>query len=122
MKNPKFWINTDPSYSYEDEKVIESYGSPTPKDLSKEKNICKDNVDQEAYSILLPFDWYVIRKQEIDVDIPEDISSFRSSVRQVADDMKDKIDNVNDMQELENLYIPVDGSLPIGVWPTPPTE
>lgn len=53
----------------------------TPKDLDGLKSQWKDIFKHQAYGLLLPSDWMIIRKQEIDTPIPADWLSYREAVR-----------------------------------------
>jgi hypothetical protein len=52
-----------------------------PKDLDGLKKTWTAQFKQTAYTMLLPSDWLVVRKQEINTDIPADWSSYREAVR-----------------------------------------
>lgn len=53
----------------------------TPKDLDGLKTTWKAQFKQTAYSLLLPSDWLVVRKQEVGTAIPAEWSSYRDMVR-----------------------------------------
>lgn len=57
----------------------------TPKDLETVRKNCIDGLRAAAYSILLPSDWLVTRKQENGKEIPADWSTFRGNVRLEAE-------------------------------------
>lgn len=57
----------------------------TPKDLETVRKVCIDGLRASAYSILLPSDWLVTRKQENGKEIPADWSTFRENVRLEAE-------------------------------------
>jgi len=52
-----------------------------PKDLDGLKTSWTAQFKQTAYTMLLPSDWLIIRKQEINTDIPADWTSYREAVR-----------------------------------------
>jgi hypothetical protein len=52
-----------------------------PKDLDGLKKTWSAQFKQTAYTMLLPSDWLIIRKQEINTDIPADWTSYREAVR-----------------------------------------
>lgn len=49
-------------------------------------------------------DWYISRKVERDVAIPDDILSYRESVRQTFEDHKTAISGVTTEDELRDLF------------------
>lgn len=53
----------------------------TPKDLDGLKKTWTAQFKQTAYSMLLPSDWLIIRKQENNTDIPADWTTYREAVR-----------------------------------------
>ncbi len=69
-------------------------------DLSQAKVIVSDSVRTIAYSILQPTDWYITRYTETQVEVPENITTFRSTIRTES---ASKIDQVNSQETLENL-------------------
>lgn len=137
LKNGQYWINTDQSFDWDGSKVTASYGEATARDLENSTdpqtgvvtyglkyNHCKI-IENQAYSLLQPNDWYVIRKQEADIDIPDDWSTYRSTVRSTAADMQEKINACSTVEELESLYIYNDdqpSTRPIGEWPKSPDQ
>ena len=52
-----------------------------PKDLDSLKKTWTAQFKQTAYTMLLPSDWLIIRKQENNTDIPADWTSYREAVR-----------------------------------------
>lgn len=52
-----------------------------PKDLAGLKTTWKAQMKQAAYSLLLPSDWLVVRKNEVGTAIPAEWSSYRDMVR-----------------------------------------
>jgi hypothetical protein len=55
-----------------------------PKDLDDLKTEWNRRVDDMAYTMLLPSDWMVVRKQETGTDIPADWATYRAAVRSAA--------------------------------------
>ena len=74
-KNPEYWINGNQSFVYANGAVTASYGVATSKDLNDSgsgdtysaglKTTHKNTVDKQAYGLLQPNDWLVIRNQEV---------------------------------------------------------
>ena len=85
----------------------------------------KEFVNQQAYSLLEPNDWMVVRNAESSKAIPSDWLDFRVNVRATASSMKTKIDAVSDVDALAALYVYNDQdppTRPIGEWPTQPSS
>jgi len=137
FKNPAYYINTNQSFDWNDSEVVASYGEATPKELDDTTDPdtgdvthgLKWNHDQviinQAYGLLQPNDWYVVRETEAGTAIPADWTTFRSGVRSTAADMQSKIDACTTVDELAALYVYNDAKPPVrplGDWPTPPEE
>lgn len=137
FKNPSYYINTNQSFDFANDVVTASYGTATPKalddttdpDTGDVTHGLKWNHNQviinQAYGLLQPNDWYVVREQEAGTAIPADWSTFRTDVRSTAADMQSKIDACTTVDELAALYVYNDAEPPVrplGEWPTPPSS
>lgn len=137
FKNPSYYINTNQSFDFANDVVTASYGTATPKNLDDTTDPdtgdvthgLKWNHDQviinQAYGLLQPNDWYVVRETEAGTAIPADWSTFRTDVRSTAADMQSKIDACTTVDELAALYEYNDTKPPVrplGEWPTPPSS
>ena len=137
FKNPSYYINTDQSFDFANDTVTASYGTATARALDDStdpdtgivthglKYNHKEVIKSQAYGLLEPNDWYVVRNQEAGTDIPADWTTFRSGVRSTAADMQSKIDACTTVDELEALYQYNDATPPVrplGEWPTPPSS
>ena len=141
FKNPSYYINTNQSFDFANDVVTASYGTATAKALDDHTHTDPDtgeetlvhglkwNHDQviinQAYGLLQPNDWYVVREQEAGTAIPADWSTFRTDVRSTAADMQSKIDACTTVDELAALYEYNDATPPVrplGEWPTPPSS
>ena len=137
FKNPSYYINTNQSFDFANDVVTASYGTATPKNLDDTTDPdtgevthgLKWNHDQviinQAYGLLQPNDWYVVREQEAGTAIPADWSTFRTDVRSTAADMQSKINACTTVDELAALYEYNDAEPPVrplGEWPTPPSS
>jgi len=80
------------------------YVPPTPvdhiTDLQEAKEFSNTLIRTTAHSILSPTDWYITRYTEIGTEVPEEISTFRSTIRSEA---QTKITQVNSQETLEDL-------------------
>jgi hypothetical protein len=137
FKNPSYYINTNQSFDFANDVVTASYGTATPKQLDDTTDPDTGDVTHglkwnhnqviinQAYGLLQPNDWYVVREQEAGTAIPADWSTFRTDVRSTAADMQSKIDACTTVDELAALYVYNDAEPPVrplGEWPTPPSS
>ena len=137
FKNPSYYINTNQSFDFANDVVTASYGTATPKNLDDTTDPDTGDVTHglkwnhnqviinQAYGLLQPNDWYVVREQEAGTAIPADWSTFRTDVRSTAADMQSKIDACTTVDELAALYVYNDAEPPVrplGEWPTPPSS
>ena len=151
FKDPSYYINTNQSFDFANDVVTASYGTATPKNLDDTTYTSQDEEDglipegksvgdvkthglkwnhnqviiNQAYGLLQPNDWYVVREQEAGTAIPADWSTFRTDVRSTAADMQSKIDACTTVDELAALYVYNDAEPPVrplGEWPTPPSS
>ena len=81
-------------------------------------------IKQQASGLLAPTDWYVVKASEVsDYSVPNNILTFRASVRTKSNEMETQITNASDTPALETLYTYTtddDGlqSRPLGELPT----
>ena len=137
FKNPSYYINTNQSFDFANDVVTASYGTATPKalddttdpDTGDVTHGLKWNHNQviinQAYGLLQPNDWYVVRETEAGTAIPADWTTFRTDVRSTAADMQSKINACTTVDELAALYEYNDATPPVrplGEWPTPPSS
>jgi hypothetical protein len=123
-KDPKYYINTDQSFAFASNKVTATYGTATARDLDTLKTSHCETIDNQAYGLLQPNDWMVVRNAESSKAIPSDWLDYRVAVRTAATDMKTKINAVSDVDALAALYAYSGDPLtrPLGEWPTEPTS
>ena len=124
-KDPKYYINTDQSFAFGSNKVTASYGTATARDLDTLKTSHCEIIDNQAYGLLQPNDWMVVRNAESSKAIPSDWLDYRVAVRTAATDMKTKINAVSTVDALAALYVYNDATPPVrplGEWPTEPTS
>ena len=82
----------------------------TPRDLTSLKAEWKVKINEIAYAMLAPTDWYVVRKAEGGADIPANVSAFRAAVRAAADSNQAALNNAADF----DTFVQATGAL---VWP-----
>jgi len=124
-KDPKYYINTNQEFAFGSNKVTASYGTATAKDLDTLKTDHCQTIDNQAYSLLQPNDWMVVRNAESSKAIPSDWLDYRVGVRTAASSMRTKINAVSTVDALADLYKYNDATPPVrplGEFPTEPTS
>jgi len=134
-KDPKYYINTNQEFAFGSNKVTATYGTATAKALDDSgsgdtlvrglKSQHCETIDNQAYGLLQPNDWMVVRNAESSKAIPSDWLDYRVAVRTAATDMKTKINAVSTVDALADLYKYNDATPPVrplGEFPTPPTS
>ena len=136
LKNDEYYINTNQSFAFGSGKVTATFGTATAKDLDDStdsggnvirglKYTHSQTIDSEAYSLLQPNDWMVVRNAESSKAIPSDWLDYRVGVRTAASSMRTKINAVANVDALAALYVYNDATPPVrpmGEWPTEPTS
>ncbi len=137
FKNPSYYINTNQSFDFANDVVTASYGTATAKNLDDTTDPDTGDVTHglkwnhnqviinQAYGLLQPNDWYVVRESEAGTAIPADWTTFRTDVRSTAADMQSKIDACTTVDELAALYEYNDAEPPVrplGEFPNPPSS
>ena len=129
-KDEKWYINTNESYAFADNKVTRSWGTATPKahadslwtqadsddgdlpddkevgDVKTEglKTVLIKTLKQQVAGELSNTDWYITRNAEKTTAIPSNISTHRDAVRTKQAEMETAITNASDTPALETLY------------------
>ena len=125
-KDEKWYINTDQSYAFADNKVTANYGSATAKAHADANFTAQDETDglgtegelksrglkynliktvkAQAANELARTDWYITRKTEKNTAIPSAITTHRDAVRSKQAAMETAITNASDTPALETLY------------------
>lgn len=75
---------------------VDGNGIGTPRDLAVLKSEWASRINDIAYSMLAPTDWYVVRKAEGGADVPADVSAFRAAVRSAANQNQVTLNNAAD--------------------------
>ena len=130
FKDEKWYINTNESYSFADNKVTRSWGTATAKahadtlytEQNKTDNLIPDGKDvgdvavkglktqlietlkKQVADDLSKTDWYITRNAEKSTAIPSAISTHRDAVRTKQAEMETAITNASDTPALETLY------------------
>ena len=89
--------------------------SNTPKDLTQVKTTAIEQVNQTAYSILLPSDWMVVKAVETSTKVATGWDSYRQSVRTTAASTVSGIEGATDVDGVEAV-------MGVIVWPKNPDQ
>ena len=134
-KNPEYYINTDQSFNFAANKVTASYGTATARPLADStdpetgvvtrglKYNHAQAIDPQAYGLLLPSDWMVVKATETGGSVASDWTTYRAGVRTTAASMVTKINAVSTVTALMALYEYNDATPPVrplGEFPTAP--
>jgi hypothetical protein len=140
-EDPSYYINTDETFTYYDsvsvggmtytKTVVGAYGTATPKSLDDTTNPdgtvtsgLKSNAvttqKNQAYSLLQPSDWYVVRKSENGEAIPTDWDNWRESIRTTCQSQITMINACTTVPELQALYVYNDATPPVRPLPVFP--
>ena len=129
-KDEQWYINTNQSFAFADNKVTASYGSATAKKHADttwtqqqiDDGMAPDGADtdtvatrglkynliqivkSQAEGELNRTDWYITRKSEKNTAIPSAITTHRDAVRSKQAAMETAITNASDTPALETLY------------------
>ena len=79
---------------------VDADNNGVPKDLESLQAQWSQQIDQAAYTMLQPTDWYVTRKMESNVSVPASVTALRSNVRAYANQAKANIGNVAVVEDL----------------------
>jgi len=146
-KDPAYYNNTNQSFAFASGTVTASYGTATARPLDNVLFTAQDEtdglgkegdvkqpgvrppkltiVDQQAYDLLQPNDWMVVKATETSGTVASDWTTYRAGVRTAANDMKTKINAVSDVDALAALYVYNDATPPVrplGEFPNVPTS
>ena len=147
FKNPEYYNNTNQTFAFADGVVTASYGTATARPLDNVLFTAQDEtdglgtegdvkqpgvrppklvaVDFQAYGLLLPNDWMVVKATETGGSVASDWTTYRSAVRTADASMKTKINAVSDVDALAALYVYNDATPPVrplGEFPDVPSS
>jgi len=147
LKNPEYYTNTNQSFAFGSGKVTASYGTATARPLDNVLFTAQNEtdglgiegkvkqpgvrppklviVDQQAYDLLLPNDWMVVKATETGGSVASAWTTYRAAVRTAAASMVTKINAVSDVDALAALYVYNNATPPVrplGEFPTPPSS
>ena len=145
-EDPSYYINTDETFTYYDSvsvggvtytnTVVGAYGTATPQSLNDTTTTDPDTGEttttpglksnaittqqQQAYSILQPSDWYVVRESENGTAIPTNWDTWRQSIRTTCENQITMINACTTVPELQALYVYNDATPPVRPLPVFP--
>ena len=85
-------------------KSLDDSGSGESKVLGL-KSTLKNEVKMKQGSLLAQTDWVVIRKIDIDKEIPANIKTWRDAIRAKATEMENVIDASSSVDDIANLWV-----------------
>ena len=124
-KDKKYYTNTDQSFAFASGTVTATYGTATARALADLKTNHCAVIDQQAYGLLQPNDWMVVKATETGGSVASDWTTYRTGVRTTAQSMKTKINAVSDVDALAALYVYNDATPPVrplGEFPDAPSS
>ena len=123
FKNPEYYINTNQTFAFAGGTVTATYGTATARPLDDSgsgetlvrglKYTRSQIIDNQAYSLLLPNDWMVVKATETGGSVESDWTTYRAAVRTADASMKTKINAVSDVDALAALYVYNDATPPV---------
>ena len=149
-EDPSYYINTNETFTYYDsvsvggttytDTVVGAYGTATPQSLDDTTTTTTDpdtgettttvtpglkskaitTQQQQAYSILQPSDWYVVRESENGTAIPTNWDTWRESIRTTYQSQVTMINACTTVPELQALYVYNDATPPVRPLPVFP--
>lgn len=75
---------------------------PIEMDLDSAKEYISDQISKEAYKILFPTDWLIVREIETSIETPEEIKIWRAEVRSTANSKVETCKVKNSIPELRD--------------------
>ena len=110
-KDAEYYDNTtsNPVYNSGAKTVVITYGS-NARTLSTIQASQSAQIKTRANNLLTPTDWYIARKTETSVAVPDKVTAFRTAVRTVYAAVKSAIAGAGDVDALAALYATTAGA------------
>ena len=148
LKDKEYYQNTDVTYTYNSspDTVTGAYGTATAKSLTdvlytatdesnglgtegeiKTRGLKprkKEQINNQANSLLSEYDWYTLRAADGGTAVPSSVATYRTAIRTKANEMTTAIDNAANVDALAALYTYNDATPPVrplGEFPDKPT-
>ena len=113
LKDTKYYINTDQSFTFDSGTVTATYGTATAIGLVGLKTTHKEKINNQAGNLLRHTDWMVIRATEGGTAVPSETTTWRAAVRTKANSMQAQIDGAANVDALAALYEYNDATPPV---------
>jgi hypothetical protein len=126
FKDESYYNNTNEIFEFKNGKAIRKWGTATPKQLEDVNAIDEDGEPviqegkqvvikglksqkisiskQQTAGLLQSTDWYVTRKSDTGIAIPQEIQDFRNEVRAISNQQETQINACTTVEELKALY------------------
>ena len=85
--------------------VTRNYGTKQKYTIEELRQIKMNEINEAAYSLLQPTDWYIVRNTEIGGTIPTEVSDRRAEIRQISNDAETYINSETDYQTLIDYQV-----------------
>jgi hypothetical protein len=114
------WVVSPPSYDQRFYWGYDNEGNLLPKDHAELVELWTGNTKRSAGSLLSPYDWYIIRKDETGKEVPQEVLTYRATVRTQSDNREVMIRGTADTFELATVITSDFGGM--FPWPADPFE
>jgi len=106
--NGEYYTSTGVTEEVVAGEVIATHSTEPTYTVSGIREVRKAQAKMMAWDTLHPFDWYVIRKYEVDLPLPQDVSDYRAAVRTAVVNVESAVNAINDYAELVayNISLP----------------
>jgi hypothetical protein len=85
--------------------VTRNYGTKHKYTIEQLRIIKMNSVNEAAYSLLQPTDWYIVRNTETGDTIPTAVTDRRAEIRQISNTAESYINSETDYQTLINYQV-----------------
>ena len=109
-----YWVSQNQPVYNAQANVVDITFTATPKDLDQLKTQQTSQINQTAYTILLPSDWMVVKAIETQGTVALDWNTWRQSIRTTADMSRAAVEACATVDEL--------AALPVIQWPLSPDQ
>jgi hypothetical protein len=99
-----YWVSENAPVYNAQYNVVDITYTATPKDLVTVQSSSVNTVNQQAYSILLPTDWMVVRKVEDGTPVPPDWNTWRQTIRNEAANATATITAATNVDEVAAVF------------------
>ena len=98
------------------------WGVDNPKDLTQLKKDWLQKQKDIAASLLSKYDWYVTRKSEKGIDIPDTIQTYRDDIRTACNAREAEISGANNVSTIEAYVTKPQAEGGFTPWPIDPNR